>query len=63
MVTRRLNESSKEFYHANKKIDLLKRQLNKQNHDTDREGSLTTRYNRSLASDHSMADVRINLTT
>ncbi|CAF3536197.1 unnamed protein product [Rotaria socialis] len=56
MITRRLNENSKELYNANKKIDLLKRQFNKQTNDTDHEGSLSTRYNRSFASDRSVAD-------
>ncbi|CAF2148004.1 unnamed protein product [Rotaria magnacalcarata] len=56
MITRRLNENSKELYNANKKIDSLKRQFNKQTNDIDHEGSLSTRYNRSFASDHSVAD-------
>ncbi|CAF3683806.1 unnamed protein product [Rotaria sp. Silwood1] len=56
MITRKLTENSKELYHANKKIDLLKRNLHKQTNDTDHEGSFSTRYNRSYASDHSMAD-------
>ncbi|CAF1043068.1 unnamed protein product [Rotaria sordida] len=56
MITRKLTENTKELYNANKKIDLLKRRLHKQAIDIDHEGSLSTRYNRSLASDHSMAD-------
>jgi hypothetical protein len=61
MFTRKLTENSKELSDANKQIDLLKRQTNKQA--TDTEGSLSTRYNRSFASDHSVADVRTILTT
>ena len=63
MVTRKLTESSKELSDANKQIDLLKRHIHKQTTDTDHEGSLSTRYNRSFASDHSVADVRTILTT
>ncbi|CAF4723158.1 unnamed protein product, partial [Rotaria sp. Silwood2] len=55
MITRKLTENSKELYHANKKIDLLKRHLHKQAIDTEHEGSVSTRYNRSFASDHSSA--------
>jgi len=57
-VTRTLTENSKELFNANRQIEILKKTS-----DNEREGSLSTRYNRSFASDHSMADVRIILTT
>lgn len=57
-LTRKLTENSKELFHANKQIEILKK-----SHETEHEGSLSTRYNRSFASDHSMADVRSILTT
>ena len=63
MVTRKLTENSKQLFHANKQIDVLKRQINTQATDTNHEGSFSTRYNRSFASDHSVADVRTILTT
>ncbi len=56
-MTRKLAENSKELYNAQKQIEFFK-----QSAETDREGSLSTRYNRSFASDHSMADVRMILT-
>ena len=63
MITRILNENSTELYSANRKIDMLSQKLKRQTTDTDRDGSCSTRYNRSFASDHSVADVRIMLTT
>ena len=60
-ITRKLNENSREIFQANKQIDSLKQQH--QHLDVEHEGSLSTRYNRSFASDHSVADVRIILTT
>jgi hypothetical protein len=57
-IIRKLTENSKELNNANKQIEFLKQPT-----ETDQEGSLSTRYNRSFASDHSVADVRIILTT
>lgn len=57
-VTRKLTENSKDLFNANRQIEILKKTS-----ETEREGSLSTRYNRSFASDHSMADVRNILTT
>jgi hypothetical protein len=57
-IIRKLTENSKELNNANKQIEFLKQPT-----ETDQEGSLSIRYNRSFASDHSVADVRIILTT
>lgn len=61
-ITRKLNENSREIFQANKQIDTLRQQQHHHHLDTEHEGSLSTRYNRSFASDHSVADVRIILT-
>ncbi|UJR09529.1 hypothetical protein I4U23_013766 [Adineta vaga] len=65
LITQKFKENSKELFDSNKQINMLKRQVNKQSIDSDLdpESSLNTRYNRSFTSDHSMADVRIILTT
>ncbi|CAF0901896.1 unnamed protein product [Adineta steineri] len=55
-ITQKLNENSKELFNANKQINVLKRNLNKQPNDNDPDSTLSIRYNRSFASDRSMAD-------
>ncbi|CAF0955644.1 unnamed protein product [Adineta ricciae] len=57
-ITKKFKENSEELVDSNRQISVLKRQLNKQSvdFDLDPESSLNTRYNRSFASDRSMAD-------
>ncbi|CAF4360139.1 unnamed protein product, partial [Adineta steineri] len=62
-ITQKLNENSKDLINANKQINVLKRNLDKQPNDNDPDSTLSVRYNRSFASDRSMADVRIILIT
>jgi hypothetical protein len=63
LIAHKFSENSKELFNANKQINTLKRQINKQPNDTDYESSFSTRYNRSFASERSMADVRTTLAT